>query len=135
MWSYNYNCNELYHWGVKGMRWGHHKANIEQPSDPRRKAISDAKATIKQNKAAIRQEKKAEKEARKADPAYQKKVKIGRGIAAGILTTGVLAGAAITVGKLMSDTNDIVQMGIKAAKDSLENSPAGTGDLPWMLFG
>lgn len=46
MWSYNfdsYEAHELYHYGVKGMKWGVRKDENKVPRSTRRKARKDAK--------------------------------------------------------------------------------------------
>lgn len=48
MWEYNYG-DELYHFGVPGMKWGHRKANVQ---------VSSAKAAYKSSKAAYKTAKK-----------------------------------------------------------------------------
>lgn len=43
MWTYNYTDNELYHHGVKGMKWGERKAQEEtQRETLRQKMVAEA---------------------------------------------------------------------------------------------
>lgn len=59
--------DELYHYGVPGMRWGHRKSNYEY-----HQALSNAKSTYKNNK------KKIDAEYTKAANMYDKKTKGGK---------------------------------------------------------
>lgn len=50
MWRYN-NPDELYHWGVLGMRWGHRKQKYRESKDYRRaKAIQRKSVKAMSNK-------------------------------------------------------------------------------------
>ena len=39
MWSYNYS-NELYHYGVKGMKWGVRRSPVQLGHDVRQKRLA-----------------------------------------------------------------------------------------------
>lgn len=47
MWTYNYNTNELYHHGVKGMRWGVRRAQRKAARAEKRKAAEKEREEIK----------------------------------------------------------------------------------------
>lgn len=40
MWTYNYNTNELYHHGVKGMKWGVRRAQRKAAREARKAALT-----------------------------------------------------------------------------------------------
>lgn len=68
MWEYNYNySDELYHYGVKGMKWGHKKARYDAVSTDgsKRRAYESAKRTLD----------KARDDKRAANRAYSKAFK------------------------------------------------------------
>ena len=41
--------NELYHYGVKGMKWGHHRYSYNENVSSRKRAMKDAKKYIIEN--------------------------------------------------------------------------------------
>ena len=44
---------ELYHYGVKGMRWGHRKANYQAERDAYRSAKKDLRKTVKESRRSV----------------------------------------------------------------------------------
>ena len=50
MWQYNYS-DELYHYGVKGMRWGHRKASRVSTDGSAKRAYDMAKEKLRDAKA------------------------------------------------------------------------------------
>ena len=49
MWSYNYTqqSDELYHYGIPGMKWGHRKAQVSSAKTAYRSAKKDYKKSVK----------------------------------------------------------------------------------------
>ena len=49
MWSYNYTqqSDELYHYGIPGMKWGHRKAQVSSAKTAYRSAKKDYKQSVK----------------------------------------------------------------------------------------
>lgn len=110
MWQWRYNnYNELYHYGVKGMRWGHRKnptkigllgmrrrqssayANMTNSRNAYADVRSQAKAQMKSAKAAYKEAKKAERNSPEAKAERKAKAKramtIGASVAAAALAT------------------------------------------------
>lgn len=98
MWQYQ-EYSELYHWGVKGMRWGHRKG----------KSDSDSTSNKKVNKKDMTPEEKK---------AHTKKcVKRGAAVVAGLGIAGVTVASLVKYGRMANrfglaanDMRDIREM-------------------------
>lgn len=120
MWQYNYN--ELYHYGVPGMKWGQKRAiKKQEKADAKarynqakvdKKAARDAYKSNKSSEAAKQKAIKADQEYREAKAVYKDKVKTGRKVAKGLIggtAVAALAATTIAAGKLAFDMADVAK--------------------------
>lgn len=97
MWKYNYTPDELYHWGVPGMKWGKRKAKVSFNDSNYRQSKID-KATAKIDRKIAKKQAKIDKKNAKIESAGGKKKYIAKKIGKGAgITAGVLAGGFGTV--------------------------------------
>lgn len=98
MWQYNYT-NELYHYGRKGMRWGHRNSMVESQEDKmlRRVKQEQTKSEIKQKIKNKVHSSKKEQTSKGKETAKKVLKGTGKAIGIGALTVGgVAAAVAIT---------------------------------------
>lgn len=144
MWEYNYS-DELCHFGVKGMRWGHRKANIVS-TQPRRLPTGakderprntwlDKKNDeyikihgINPNRGLSKRKEKSVKiknDKAKSKTSFKEKAKTGAYAAAGILATiGTIAAASVVLKKAGS-SGTLAKVG--DAYDSVTNVMSDIG--------
>lgn len=113
MWEYN-NSNELYHYGVLGMRWGRRKAKVNKSTrKPKRKMSEDAKEIAKIRKKRVsemsNQELKDVNKRLEAESKYKeltRKKNVGKQVVQAFIATGTTIAAVETAARTYKKVAD-----------------------------
>lgn len=117
MWNYNYS-NELYHYGVLGMKWGRRKARGSSSKTPRkqRKWSEDARETAAIKKKKVSQMSNAE--LKRANERIRLEQEYSRlnpsAIKKGVKIVGATAATMGTVMNLVNNSDKMINLGKKA---------------------
>lgn len=100
-----YNADELMHYGVPGMKWGHRKARITVGTANANRRSSQSYQNYQQAKRAYKDARKAERSSPEAKAARAAKVKRAAKIGAVVAGTALAAYGAYKVNKWVKSTN------------------------------